>query len=355
MAVFLQVRKIFSLANILQKQFKCNNFIQAKTQFQRCYTVQTFLFEPFWICLKRPDHSISKAIQQTVSMSSAVLKGELDESLHLNMDLAERFQKHVYANLNDPVDKIQSGLAIKRQLISVADNVQILLEEMQELEIILKGDDSLENTDAELVEIAAQDLSSSMLTLKEYLKEAAMLILPDHTFDSNSAVIEVRAGAGGNEASLFAEEIFNLYVGYSGEHFDVDITSIEKKERLNDGIVNATAVINGTGAFRFLKYECGVHRVQRVPKSTTGNKSDRLQTSTCSVAVLPLPDDTDYHIPEKDLKYEFVRSSGAGGQNVNKVDSACRVTHIPTGFSIKCQEQRTPSQNKTLALQKVRY
>jgi peptide chain release factor 1 len=122
-------------------------------------------------------------------------------------------------------------------------------------------------------------------------------VLPDHAFDAKSAVLEVQAGAGGNEASLFAEEIFNLYVGYSEKFFEVDITSVEKHQ--GEGIDKATAIVNGMGAFRYLKYECGVHRVQRVPKATTGNKSDRLQTSTCSVAVLPVPDDTEQHIPEK--------------------------------------------------------
>ena len=117
--------------------------------------------------------------------------------------------------------------------------------------------------------------------------------------------------------------IFNLYVGYSQENFNVEISSIEKHQG-GEGIDKATAVVNGLGAFRFLKYECGVHRVQRVPKASTGNKSDRLQTSTCSVAVLPLPDDADYHVPECELKIEFVKSSGPGGQNVNKLENSLK-------------------------------
>jgi peptide chain release factor 1 len=135
-------------------------------------------------------------------------------------------------------------------------------------------------------------------------------------------------------------------------NFNVEIYSVERHQG-GDGIDKATVVVNGLGAFRFLKYECGVHRVQRVPKASTGNKSDRLQTSTCSVAVLPLPDDADYHVPECELKVEFVKSSGPGGQNVNKLETACRVTHLPSGLSVKCQEHRTQLKNKEIAIQQV--
>jgi len=360
MAVFLRLEKIISFSNVHSVKLKCNASIQTRRQYRILNTTQSFLFEPFWTCLKGPHNQKNKSLQQTLSLSSIALHSELDESLHTNMALAERLKKHVYdnSNVHSLYDKDHTGkeekrkLALNRQLVPVAKNVQILLEEMQELEIIVKDQDSEKNTETELVELAAQDLSTSLVTLKEYLKEAAMLLLPDHIFDGKSAVLEVQAGAGGNEASLFAEEIFNLYLGYSAKHFNVEITAIEKHQ--GDGIDKATAVVNGIGAFRFLKYECGVHRVQRVPKSSTGNKSDRLQTSTCSVAVLPLPDDADYQVPEKELKYEFVKSSGPGGQNVNKVDTACRITHIPTGLSIKTQEFRTQHQNKKRALQQVR-
>ena len=167
-------------------------------------------------------------------------------------------------------------------------------------------------------------------------------------------MLEVLPGAGGNEASLFAEEIFNLYLGYSNEHFGVEITSVDKGSG-GEGISKACATVTGLGAFRYLKYECGVHRVQRVPKASTGTKSDRLQTSTCSVAVLPQPDDDDQEdqVPESEMKIEFMRSSGAGGQNVNKLDTACRVTHLPTGVAVKCQEQRSQHQNRAKAIAQV--
>lgn len=292
----------------------------------------------------------------TMSTNIATLRAELDETLNSNIALAERFKTHVLEHLDvtNPADNIDSSkqmnMKLYWQLKATAENIANLLEEMQELNEILQSPES--NREIELVEMAGQDLRSSSITLKEYLQDAAAFLLPDHAFDAKSAVLEVQAGAGGNEASLFAEEIFNLYVGLSKVNFNVEISSVERHQG-GDGIDKATVVVNGLGAFRFLKYECGVHRVQRVPKASTGNKSDRLQTSTCSVAVLPLPDDADYHVPECELKVEFVKSSGPGGQNVNKLETACRVTHLPSGLSVKCQEHRTQLKNKEIAIQQV--
>ena len=299
-------------------------------------------------------------LQKTCNMSTATLVNDMEEALNTNMALAERLKNHAFGDSSDDhvPDKSQLNkeerqkMILHRQLLPVAQNVQSILEEMQELKEIIQCQESETTIETELVEMARQDLTTSLVSLKEYLKDAAALLLPDHAFDAKSAVLEVLAGVGGNEASLFAEEIFNLYVGYSKEHFDVEVTSVEKLDA-GEGIHKATAIVKGLGAFHFLKYECGVHRVQRVPKASTGNKSDRLQTSTCSVAVLPVPDDAEYQVPEKELKIEFVKSSGPGGQNVNKLDTCCRITHIPTGIAVKCQEQRTQHQNKAKALQQV--
>jgi len=288
--------------------------------------------------------------------SIGALRAEIDESLNSNIALAERFKTHVFDHLEVNKPSYNTGsskeMTLHRQLITIAENINKVLEEIQELKDIVQCEES--NSEIELVEMAGQDLRSSSMTLKEYLKDASEFLLPDHAFDAKSAVLEVQAGAGGNEASLFAEEIFNLYVGYSEVNYNVEISTIEKHHG-GCGIDKATAVVNGLGAFRFLKYECGVHRVQRVPKASTGTKSDRLQTSTCSVAVLPLPNDAEWHVPESELKIEFVKSSGPGGQNANKVDTACRITHLPSGLTVKCQEQRSQHQNKAKALQQVGY
>ena len=267
--------------------------------------------------------------------------------------LAKRLVQHIHdqASLEPSVNNtrgVQDKIDLYRQLISHADDLDSVVNEINEL---LEMIDNSESGDPELVEMATQDLSSVLTKFEQKFNMITAYILPDHAYDAKSAVLEVQAGAGGNEASLFAEEIFDLYVEYSKQNFDVDITLVDKHS--GEGIDKATAIVNGVGAFRLLKYECGVHRVQRVPKASTGNKSDRLQTSTCSVAVLPVPDETDNQIPEKDLEVKFVRSSAPGGQNVNKLDTCCQITHIPTGFSTRCQEFRTQHQNKAKALKAV--
>merc|ERR1719273_1130152 len=244
----------------------------------------------------------------------------------------------------------KSQMIIYRQLLPLAERIDVLLSDIQELQELCEDQNSKET---EMVELAEQDLASNVVELNDCLKDASSILLPDHSFDAKSAVLEVQAGAGGNEASLFAEEIFNLYIGLAAQNFHVEVESIDKHQG-GEGISKACATVTGLGAFRYLKYECGVHRVQRVPKASTGTKSDRLQTSTCSVAVLPVPDDSDFEIPEKELVIEYMRSSGPGGQNANKCDTACRIVHIPTGLSIKCQEFKSQAQNEKKARQQVR-
>lgn len=318
-----------------------------------CLTTPNYHFNSFGTSITNT-HPDIKLSQIRRSMGIATLLDEMDESLNDYIVLAERFKTHVFKHLGVDHPSYNTGsskeVTLHRQRITIAENIAKLLEEIQELKQIVQCDES--NSEIELVQLAVQDLRSCSKTLKEYLKEAAAFLLPDHAFDAKSAVLEVQAGAGGNEASLFAEEIFNLYVGYLELKFNVEISCIEKHHG-GCGIDKATAIVNGLGAFRFLKYECGVHRVQRVPKASTGTKSDRLQTSTCSVAVLPLPDDAEWRVPDSELKVEFVKSSGPGGQNANKVDTACRITHLPSGLTIKCQEQRSQLQNKAKAMQQV--
>ena len=327
----------------------------------RGYTsTQNFSRQLFWTFSNGRLQFRYQELQKTCKMSTSALHGDSEETSDANMGLAERFMNYVFAHANDNTLVEKAGLNTEekqklshyRQLLPIAQDAQNILEEMKELKEIIQSQTIEKNVENELVEMAKHDLTTSLNSLKLILQNAATLLLPDHAFDEKSAVLEVQAGAGGNEASLFAEELFTLYVQYAREYFGVEITSVEKHHG-GEGIDQATAIVKGLGAFRFLKYECGVHRVQRVPKASTGNKSDRLQTSTCSVAVLPLPDDAEYQVPEKELKIEFVKSSGPGGQNVNKLDTCCRITHIKSGVAVKCQEQRTQHQNKAIALQQV--
>jgi len=297
-------------------------------------------------------HLHSPILQTKSTIATTALDETISDWQRNSITLAKRLVQHIHdqASLEPSVNtrEAQDKINLYRQLISHADDMDSVVNEINEL---LEMIDNSESGDPELVEMATQDLSSVLMKFEQKFNIITAYILPDHAYDAKSAVLEVQAGAGGNEASLFAEEIFDLYVEYSKQNFDVDVTIVDKHS--GEGIDKATAIVNGVGAFRLLKYECGVHRVQRVPKASTGNKSDRLQTSTCSVAVLPVPDETDNQIPEKELDIKFVRSSAPGGQNVNKLDTCCQMTHIPTGFSVKCQEFRTQHQNKAKALKAI--
>jgi len=232
------------------------------------------------------------------------------------------------------------------------------LEEYDELKTLAKS------SDKELAELASIDLEVVDDSIESMIQDICVDLVPVEKHDDENALLEVVPGAGGQEASLFAEEIFNLYLkfceseGCRIEVVEVVKNSVSKNSKAvsNTGIIKGVARILGEGdtgqVFRLLKFESGVHRVQRVP--VTGTKSDRLQTSTCSVAVLPEPRTVNIIINEKDLKWDFMRASGAGGQGVNTADSAVRLTHVPTNTVVESQEERAQAQNKQRALQKLK-
>lgn len=235
----------------------------------------------------------------------------------------------------------------------IFERIQALQAESIELQALTQ--------DPELREMAIKDLKTLAEDQKNALAELKLHLLDPPSYDENNASVEVVPGAGGLEACLFAQEIFDMYTNYMRDNlgFEVEVVEYERssvglhsKFSSTTGIQRAVATVQGRAVFRAMKYESGVHRVQRVP--VTGTKNDRLQTSTCSVAVLPIPNDDDIVIHERDLKVDFTRSSGPGGQNVNKVDSACRIVHIPTGKVVECQEEKKGAQNKKKAILKLR-